>query len=200
MNRRLLATALALGLVASFAVAPGALAAKKKKPKAVPCAAYVPGEQGADAGDTIIVNDVATEEMPLEMEVEAHPGLAPTDPDDPTAGHAFYNIQVDTNLPETGLYVRLEFDNLPPVRDYDLWLNYPDGSNASNAHGFNPAPDSMFSPKSDGGHTETNAEQIDGTHTPDCQGYTLDVATSTGEGGTLTLKMWLGEIQYHPAG
>jgi hypothetical protein len=112
-----------------------------------------------------------------------------------------YNIQVDTlSGQETGLYVRLEYDNPVLIRDYDLWLNNPDGSNASNAHGFNADPDGQFSPVSDGGHTETGAEQIDGTATADCQGYTLDVATSSGEGGTFPLKLWLGEIQYRPAG
>lgn len=200
MNRRLLCAALIMGLVASMAAAP-ASAAKKKKPKPPPpppCAVYTPGEQGAE-GEVTVVTDAATEAAPLEMEVEAHPGLALTAPDDPTSGHSYYNVQVDTSLPEAGLFVRLEWSG-PPVRDYDLWLNYADGTNASNAHGFNPDHAGPFSPTSDGGHTEPTAEQIDGTHSADCQGYTLDVATSMAEGGTLTLKMWLGEIQYHPGG
>lgn len=201
MNRRLLCAALIMGLVASMAAAP-ASAAKKKKPKPPPpCAAYTPGEQGAEAGDPVVVTDTATEEAPLEIEVDVAAGIIilGEDTDAVTGGHSYVNLQVDTSLPETGLYIRFEFNNTPPVRDYDIWLNYADGSNASNAHGFNPAPDSQFSPQSDGGHSETNAEQIDGTHSPDCQGYTLDIATSTGEGGAMTLKAWLGEIQYHPA-
>ncbi len=189
----LLAACLVLGLSAS-----PALAKKKKKPKAAPCAAYVPGDQGSGA-ETVVVTDAATEDAPLEVPISAAMGLMlgfPTD--DATGGHEYLNIQVDSNLPTSGLYVRLEFPSSPPVRDYDIWLNYADGTNASNAHGFNPAADSQFSPESDGGHTEASAEQIDGTSSPDCQGYTLDLATSTGEGGDMTLKFWLGDIQFTP--
>lgn len=203
--KRLIALALVAGLIGGVAAALPAEAKKKKKRCFAgcvilppPCPAYVPGEAGSGA-ETAVVTDAATEAAPLEVPITAARGLQlgfPTD--DVTAGHVYTNIQVDTFFPQKGLYVRLEFDNAIPLRDYDIWLNYADGTNASNAHGFNPAPDSQLSPASDGGHTEGDAEQIDGTASNDCQGYTLDLSTSTGEGGDMTLKMWLGEVQYTP--
>ncbi|HVF54161.1 MAG TPA: hypothetical protein VNC78_11245 [Actinomycetota bacterium] len=198
MRNRVFAAVLAASLSVGVIGAVPALAKKKKPKPPAPCAAYTPGDQGSGA-ETTVVTSTATEETPVEVTVAAEPGLMLLGPDDATGGHAYHNIQVDSATPTAGLYVRMEFDNVPPVRDYDIWLNYPDGSNASNAHGFNPAHDSQFSPESDGGHTEANAEQIDGTASADCQGYTLDIGTATGEGGDVTLKMWLGDIQFTPA-
>jgi hypothetical protein len=40
---------------------------------------------------------------------------------------------------------------------------------------------------------------LDGVRTPDCGGYTLDMASFASEGGDMTLKLWLGEPTYDPA-
>lgn len=168
----------------------------KKKSKGKKCAAYKPGEQGAEA-ETTVVTDKATEKSPIEVTIEAPPGVgvggnAATEA---LIGHAFQNVQVDSKSKTAGLWVRLE---MPWPSDYDLYLNNPDGSNAAHAAGFNPDP-ALYNDNENGGHTEEEAEQLDGIKSKDCQGYTVDVATATGEGYDLTLKLWLGKAQYDPA-
>ncbi|MFN2526196.1 MAG: hypothetical protein ABR505_08025 [Actinomycetota bacterium] len=176
---------------------------KKKCPKKGPgdvpvaaCAPYTPGEQGGEA-ETSIVTDAATEEAPVEVTIPTDPGFGiGGTPLEATISHAFHNIQVDSANPTAGLHLVLEFDL---EEDYDLYLNYPDGSEAAHVAGFNPVP-----PLSDGtgsgGHSEMGAEYLDGVSTPDCGGYTLDIANATGLGGDKTLKLWLGEITYTPGG
>lgn len=182
----LLTAALAMSV---FAALPAEAKKKKKKPKV--CAPYVPGELGADAGEAVIITDEATEEAPIEVEATAEPGLVivgAEPPDQP--GHSYYNIQVDSAAKAANLYVRLEWSG--PPWDYDLYVKNPDGTDLANAHGFNPDPAGPFSPESDGGHTESNAEQVDGASVADCQGFTVDVSTAGAPGGAVTLKYWLG--------
>ena len=178
----------------------------KPKPKPNPnkCATYVPGEAGKDA-PSVVVTDAATEAKPVEVKLEASAGLGMGSPGfgiptDALIGHAYQNIQVDSKAKEAGLWVRLE---TPENSDYDLYLMNPDGSSAAYAAGFNPHPETVGPFSLDGtghgGHSEPTAEQIDGVKTADCQGYTADVATATGQGGELTMKLWLGEIKYDPA-
>lgn len=159
------------------------------------CPAYAPGEQGAEA-ETTLVTDAATEEAPVTVEIDAEPGfkigLGQTDAI--TGGDVFTNVQVDSKAPATGLYVRLEWGG-PPVRDYDMFINNADGSRAASSHGFNPNP-ALYNPTDEGGNTETLAEQVSGLKTSDCQGYTTHISTASGEGGTLTLSYWLGEVKY----
>lgn len=189
--KKSLAVAVTAALALSvFAALPADAKKKKKKPK--PCATFVPGELGADAGDAVVVTDAATEEAPVVVEAEAAPGLIliPDSPADLGAS-SYYNIQVDSKAKSENLYVRLEWSGAP--WDYDLYVRNPDGTELANAHGFNPAPDSDFSPESDGGHTETNAEQVDGASVTDCQGFTVDVSSAGAPGGAVTLKYWLGD-------
>jgi hypothetical protein len=165
-------------------------------PVADSCPAYEPGEQGAEA-ETAIVTDEHTEEAPLEVPLAAAPGIGVggTAETEALIGHVFQNVQVDASAPETGLYVRLE---MPYPSDHDLYVNNPDGSTAARAAGFNPEP-AVYDDTEAGGHTEAEAEQIDGLRTSDCQGYTVDVATATGEGVDVVLKFWVGEATYDPA-
>ncbi len=175
----------------------GACPGKKKKkpsPPVLACAPYEPGEQGAEA-ETTVVTDAATEEAPVEVEIDAPMGLPEQDAEFGDA-HVVHNIQVDSSNSEAGLYVRYEFQER---RDYDLFLNYASGGEAARAAGFNTAPEGPLDGTGNGGHSETNAEQIDGLRSPDCQGYTARLSTYLGEGGSLVLKLWLGEIQNDPA-
>ena len=185
---RSLAVLASAGMVVGAFVAGPAEAAKKKK--APVCAAYEPGEEGAEA-ETTIVTDAATAEAPVEIKIAAHEGIGVGGhPATETAmGHAYHNLQIDSALPSALLHVRLE---MPAYEDYDLFINNPDGETAAQAAGFNPIP-AVYNDTSMGGHTEEGAEVIDGLQSLDCQGYTAHVSTATGLGGELTMKVWLGE-------
>jgi hypothetical protein len=158
------------------------------------CAAYEPGEQGAEA-ESVVVTDENTEEAPLELTIEhGGPALAAAD----TRSHVFSNIQVDTTAAENGLYMRYEF---PDYEDHDLYLNYADGSQAAQVAGGNQLAldPGLEEGTGNGGHSEVGAEVLDGLRTADCAGYTADLVNFLGEGGEYTVTLWLGEIQNDPA-
>ena len=167
---------------------------KKKGCKKPACPAFTPAEAGVEAPLTK-VTDAATEEAPIEIPIAAESGT-------PVAGtHVFHNLQVDSKSKDAGLYVRYEF---PTHEDLDLYLYNSDGSTAAQAAGFNPFP---FIPHNDvfftdgtgtGGHSEQGAEQVDGVLTPDCGGYTADLAQYLSEGGEMLLKVWLGPATWDP--
>jgi len=174
----------------------GAKAPKPPAPPASPaCPAYVPGEEGKDA-EIVVVTDAATEEAPVEVPLEIGGGIGVGGVFEDAIAHAYKNVQVDSASASTGLYVRLE---MPYPSDYDLYVRNADGSEAARAAGFNPEP-AVYNDNTAGGHTEPDAEQIDGVTTADCGGYTIDAAAATGEGGELTLKFWLGEATYSAGG
>jgi hypothetical protein len=200
--RKSLVTLLTMALVAGalFAVPAEAKKKKKKKPKPAVCATFTPTADAAEA-EIVVVTDAATEEAPVEVPVTASEGirigLGQTDA--VTGGDtAWSNVQVDSSAPDAGLYVRLEWSAPAPLWDYDIRAVDADGTEIANAHGFNTAPDSEFSPVSDGGHSETLAEQIDGVRMTDCSGASIAVTTASGPGGELVLKYWLGEVQNEP--
>lgn len=168
----------------------------KKKKGPAKCAAYAPGEEGAEA-ETTVVTDAATEDKPIEITMSAGPGvgIGGNAVTETFISHVYQNVQVDSKAKDTGLWVRME---MPYPSDYDLYLNNPDGSTAAHAAGFNPEP-AVYNDDGAGGHTEPEAEQLDGIKSSDCQGYTVDVATATGEGWDLTVKFWLGPANYDPA-
>jgi len=183
---------------------PGKKTKKPKKPKTPvtpACPAYVAGDEGAEA-ETTIVTDAATEEAPVVVELTAGAGLAN---DLGLAGGAydetssiFQNVQVDTANPEAGLYARLEFQEF---HDYDLYLNYPDGSTAANSGDFNIAPGHDLGGGSPDGAWEagTNYESVLGIATDDCGGYTARMVSYLTNGGAVTLSLWLGEVTAEPA-
>lgn len=181
---------------------------KQKKPQG--CAAYVPGELGAEVEEeTILVTDKATVDAPMEIELEFAPaaGSTPTVQGQgiDTSAHILTNVQVDSKASETGFWARLES---PEADDPDLYVYWDNGREAARAAGFNqalvagPLPDNPFinlNGTGNGGHSELGAEQIDGLRTSKCAGWTLDLSNWLGEGGTYTLKLWLGEIENDPA-
>jgi hypothetical protein len=189
-----------LALCAAVALASGALGArpveaKNKHKKAKKCAAYQPGELGRGA-DTFVVTDKATESTPIEVELSTTPGvgLTSTDPggDTGATSHVYINVQVDTKANTTGLYVRTEF---PDYADYDLFLRDASGSAVAYQGDFNPVAGQGLGAGS-GGHSEVGAEALDGIGSADCTGYTLDVASAITPGGTVVVKLWLGEVRF----
>ena len=173
---------------------------KGEAPSGDKCAAYVPGEQGAEA-ESLSITDAHTAEAPLEITIEQAMGLGgpliggvPVPPDG--TSHVIKNLQVDSKEAEAGLFIRYLF---PAYEDHDLYVNYPDGSEAAHVGGFNAVSAGPFDGTGSGGHSERGAEQIDGLRTPDCGGYTVDFSNYLGEGGEYIVQMWLGEIQNDPA-
>lgn len=201
MNKRVISVLAMTALLASFLALPAGDAAakkkKKKKPKAPVCAAYTPGDMGAEA-ETIVVTKLHTADKPLAYPISLDPHFQEgVGADAPTAN---VNVQVDSAGASAGLYVTFEFQ---PRRDYDLWAYFPDGSGAASSHGFNPldeaeAPQPVpFDPSNQrsnhGGESTPESENLVGITTPDCGGYTVQATNYFGEGGDFELMFWLGE-------
>lgn len=199
MTKRTMATVLTAALVFSAFVAPAAEAKKKKKkPPVAACAAYAPGELGAEA-ETVVVTDAATAEAPathaFAIDANFTEGLETlAGMETPTQ---YVNVQVDSAAAAAGLYVTWEFS---ARRDYDLYARHQDGSEAASSHGFSPAIETQGT-QADVSNTETNhagetkadSENIVGLTTADCGGYTFQLKNYFGEGGDHELKIWLGE-------
>lgn len=167
---------------------------KKKQKASCKCPVFVPAEVGADATLTKIT-EKATKKNPEELTVStgAGAGVGGVPGVEEGIAHAFENLQIDLKKKKSsGLYVRLE---MPSNSDYDLTLLNSDGTVAASAAGFNPET-SISDGTGTGGHSEATAEQIDGIKTPECGGYTADIGTATGLGGGLTMKLWLGKVNY----
>lgn len=205
MNKKTLITILVGALIASaFTVGPADAAKKKKKKNKTPvaCAAYEPGDKGAEA-ETLVVTDAATEEEPVLFEFSLDrnfdEGLMGGVPPAPV------NVQVDSAAASAGLYATFEF---PTRRDYDLWAYRADGSEAASSHGFNPLAEAKTNPPlpfdlsntsgNHAGETTPSSESIVGLITPDCDAYTLEMTNWFGEGGDFELKIWLGEGTEEP--
>ena len=198
MRSRTLKTIALVGTAAlilgAFVAGPAQAKKKKKGKKPVACAPFTPAEAGAGAPVTL-VTDAASAEAPVATTVAAEPGVGTstgTPADAVTASqisHVYVNVQLDSAAPSAPLNIRLE---MPATEDYDLFVLNSDGSQAAEAAGFNPEP-TVYNDDENGGHTEKGAEVIDALPTNDCQGYTLDISTASGMGGTLNLKLWVGD-------
>lgn len=199
---RTLAVLASIGLlVGAFAAGPAEAAKKKKKKKVPACAAYTPTEWGADQPINI-VTDKHTAEAPLVLELETHEGLGSSSPsapeEDPTnpISRVFSNVQVDSTAATTGLWATLEYQF--PL-DYDLYVRGDDGVGLAYSAGFVPGVPFLDGTGS-GGETGQGTENILGLTTADCTGYLVDVISAATPGGTVTLKLWLGEAAYVPGG
>jgi len=204
MTRRTLSVLITGALLASFVAVPvGEATAKKKKKKKKPpvCAAYTPGELGAEA-EHVVVTDAHTEEKPLAYPISLDANFDEGITGDPPTANV--NVQVDSKAASSGLYVTFEFQS---HRDYDLWAYFPDGAGAASAHGFQPAMDTQGAPppadlsntaSNHAGESTAESENLVGVITPDCGGYTVSATTYFGEGGDFELKLWLGEGKTEP--
>lgn len=206
MNKRTCSLVLALGLVVSGSLV-GPATAKKKKPRKPPvCAAYEPGELGADK-PTVVLTDAATAEAPVVQTVTLDPSAADADLAGAAleASYDYFNVQVDTNLPSAGLYATFEFGS---HQDYDLWAYFSDGTGAASSHGFQPlielagqevqGIEPANTNSNHGGESTATSENLVGIITPDCGGYTIETANWLGQGGELEVKLWLGEGKTEP--
>lgn len=203
--RKLIVIALVACLAGSIAAAPAAQAKKKKK-KPVACAAYTPGELGADK-PIVTLTDANTEAAPLEQKVTLGESVGDVDVVGAGAGPLApsadaFNLQVDTKAKDSGLYLKFEFD---ARRDYDLYLRYADGNEAAGSHGWNTIVEDPGDAAGAGNSTEgyagdstDSSENIIGVHVTDCSGWTVEVDDWLGEGGDFTVKAWLGEIKNEP--
>ena len=186
---RTLAVLASAGLVmGAFAATPAEAAKKKKKPKA--CAPYVPGENGAEAGEATKVTSANTAEAPATVEVEVGPGLgAGRDPESAEGGHVshgYTNLQVDPTASSDLLNIRISWTN--PVEDFDIYLDSADGTELASSGGvLNQTFGSEYA------HTDFGEENILGFPVSDCDGFTLDVVGATTPGGTITVEYFLGE-------
>jgi hypothetical protein len=194
LMKRSLALLLALALVGAAFAAPAA-AQKKKKKKPPACAAFVPGEMGAEA-ETTVVTDAATEEAPIVVDVPLGPAAGRLNATVDFSTRVKHNVQVDSKAAESGFFARLES---PATDDPDLYVYWDNGKQAAVAGGFNLTPVGPFDGTGQGGHSGVGFEQIDGLRTADCAGWTLDLVNWAGVGGKYKLKLWLGGIENDPA-
>ena len=179
----------------------------KKSPKpGKPAAACAPFQSPNDAhkdNDLVVVTDEATAEAPVEHTVTLDMSVADADV---LGTHAVlpsldnFNIQVDSAAADAGLYALFEF---PSRRDYDLNLFHDDGSYAARSHGFNPIipegrPTGFSNETGHGGESTDTSEALIGIKTADCGGWSMEVANWLGEGGEMTVKLWLGEAKNDP--
>ncbi|HVF52091.1 MAG TPA: hypothetical protein VNC78_00625 [Actinomycetota bacterium] len=204
MSRKAIALCVLVGVLVAAMGAPPASAKKKKKPKPpAACPTFTPGELGADA-PTVVLTDAATEAAPVTQTVTLDMSIADLDQTGTTEpSRAYFNVQVDTALPDAGLHMHMEF---PTNRDYDLWVRYPgDSSAAASSHEFNTIflpgvgyPPGVPTNGSHGNASSATSEAIVGVKTPDCGGYTIEVENWLGEGGDLDLALYLGEATIDP--
>ncbi|MDQ3877504.1 MAG: hypothetical protein M3290_04035 [Actinomycetota bacterium] len=180
-----------------------AAAHKHKKPKPAACTPYAPGDFAKDA-PVVTVTDAATADKPLEQKVTLDRAVADATFGLTDAAAAYFNVQVDSASPNTGLYAHIDF---PQRNDYDLEFQYPDQSYAARSHAFNtlnelndqPLPGlGPISETGHGGQATPTSEELVGIDTADCGGYSVKVANSLGQGGDITVKLWLGEIKNEP--
>jgi hypothetical protein len=170
-----------------------------KKPP-VACSAFTPGSYGADK-PTVVVTDASTEEKPLEQTITLDPSLGDADvagAGQPEPTFDYFNVQVDSAAADAGLHMLFEF---PERRDYDMDLLHVDGSYAARSHDFNTicGQDQLScSNEGHGGEGTSNGEHLIGIRTSDCSGWTTEFTNWLGEGGELTVKIWLGETVNDP--
>lgn len=195
------------GLVAVNVVAAlPAHAATKKKPKRKPvaCTPYAPGAFAKDA-PLVTVTDAATTDKPLEQKITIDQSVADLTQGLTDATTTYFNVQVDSAAPNAGLYARIDF---PQRNDYDLEFQYPDQSYAARSHAWNTVieandqtvPVINYTPSSTGhgGQSTATSEELVGIDTNDCGGYSVKVTNYLGQGGDMTVKLWLGDIKNEP--
>jgi hypothetical protein len=187
---RVVAILACLGLVAGAFLATPAEAKKRKKKKKKPavCAAYEPGEFGAEAPVTL-VTDAATAEAPVEVPLETAEGLGTSSAEGeghdtgPTT-HAYTNVQVDSKSPTADLNVKILFS---PQYDYDLSVRDESHTLYANSAGFGLVPGGSEGQVSDFGSEQTPPVTIN-----DCGGALIDVTSATTPGEEITVQYWLG--------
>jgi hypothetical protein len=184
---RTLAVLASAGLiVGAFAAGPAeAQKKKKKKPPVVPaCATFTPPE-GA-AAEVVKVTDAATAEAPIAVEVETGPGVGIGH--DGAVSITQVPIQVDTAAAGSGLYATVHFT---PAWDYDLYINDEGGTEIAHSAGFLV----VSSAAGAAGESGLGTESIYGLDSADCTNYIVEIVGATTPGETVTVDLYLGEVQ-----
>lgn len=181
----------------------------KKSPKTgkpgAACTSFTPGEAGKEK-PTVTVTDAATEDKPLEQTVVLDASVADATQGLTASSHDAFNFVIDSNSPDAGLYALIEF---PARNDYDLNMMYTDGSYAARSHAWNtvielndtplpPVFPNGISKTGHGGASTATSEKLVGIKVDDCSGWTMDVANYLGQGGEMTVKLWLGDANIDP--
>lgn len=187
---RTLAVLASVGLmVGAFAAGP-ADAAKKKKKKPAGCATFTPPETVGDA-EVVSVTDAATAEAPIEIELDTTAGAGlGRDPEGEGAhvSHAYVPLQVDPAAASSGLYASIHFT---PAWDYDLYIDDETGTEVAHSAGFLV----VSSAAGAAGESGVGSESIFGLESADCTNYVVDVVGATTPGESVTLELYLGEVQ-----
>lgn len=217
MNRttKSITVALSAALVLGAVVVGPADAKKKKKKKPRPpvvaaCPTFTPvppegipeSEEVAEAEITM-VTDEATEESPLVLEYEHGPAMYEprgigegTPAGEPLhSDTVWFNLQVDSALPDRGLYIRQEWAS-PSPDDIDLYLYDSTSAQVDNSGAFNATPvDAVVLDFSSGGRGGNGYESIPGHPATDCAGFTVESRAYATMGQAMTLTVWLGDPQ-----
>lgn len=198
--RNISVVATAALLLGAFVATPAdAAKKKKKKPPACPAPAFVEPQSPSESRTEVpglevshVVTDAATEEEPVVIEYEHGPAFWDTVNQEPIVEDTkWFNIQVDSAAPATGIYIRQEWP-IPSVSDMDLYLwDGPSGTQLEVSGAFNvfPMPTPVFPTGGMGW------ESISGALVSDCGGYAIESRAFTTAGESMKLKIWLGEIQ-----
>ncbi|HEX2295992.1 MAG TPA: hypothetical protein VHN37_11860 [Actinomycetota bacterium] len=197
-----------LSVIASAALIVGAFTAgpadaKKKKKKPAGCATFAPIEPNSPSGETaevleqpvVKVTDEHTEEAPLVFEYEHGPALWSITQDPIQEDTVFFNIQVDSANPETGLYVFQEWAK-QPGSDMDLYVwDGATGEEATHSGSSNvtPVPISEGSNIHGQGTGAWGLESVSGFPVLDCAGFTVESRAFSTAGESMTMSIWLGE-------
>ncbi len=193
---RVVAISAAVALVAGAFAAPAAQAGKKK----LKCAKFAPVAPTTDSGmaEDATTAPVAkltskyTEEKPLVIEYHHGAALWETVTQTPIQEDTqFFNFQIYSGTPETGLHIKMEWAN-PSPSDIDMYLYDATGARYSSSGAFNPAAvPGVFDAGGNGGN---GYESIPGALVTQCAGYTVESRAFMTAGEDVTLTVWLGEV------
>lgn len=190
-------------VISALVAAPDAASARrarceKFKPSHAPRGTESSHSEDALKQPVITVTDRATEKQPIVIEFEQGASVAGFVPftdltysvvDD----FRWFNVQLDSRKRFTGLHVRLEWP-APSPDEFDLRI-YDDGGNAvAYADHFNVAP--VLLDDFATGEGGMGFEYIQGFGLSDCDGVTIESAALKTIGRAMTLKLWLGDINY----
>lgn len=204
--KRLFAIAVVLG------VSRGVIAIPPAEGAPAGCKPFVPSRAlRDDAGrpreeslkaPVIEVGDKATKARPVTRAYEHGPALAFPFYQGPELfgdGHRYFNFQVTSTRPRTGLYIRVDWPT-PSASDIDLFLYNPGGRQVAYSDTTNSMPreaehaifDPIFPRPINGG---PGYELILGTPAPRCAGFMLDSQAAETLGEKMRLTAWLGKIR-----
>ena len=184
------------GLVAaSFAASPAQAGGAKRCAKYRPHPIVTDSPKAKSAPDlpVVKVTDAATAKDPLVIEFDqqasvwwyAHlAGRGPI-----IDGNEYFNVQVDSKKPYTGLHVRLEWDI--PVMELDLYL-WSYSTFLAWSEAANMAPEEVTGASGGLGY-----EYISGYPAQDCQGFTIENNAMWTAPQKARVKVWLGPVGWN---